>query len=104
MKSFVVLLSDKNKALMSKSLIRGHVAYLQLKWQEGTLKFCGPCTDGTALMVFECQTRAQAEALVAGDPFSKVSYYRHVEIKEIEPANPDNNFHLEQVQDFLSHK
>lgn len=97
MKNFVVLLSDKNRELMNETLINGHVDYLRLKWDEGCLKYCGPCTDGSALMILECKTREQAEDIVSNDPFSKVSYYQNVEIREIQPANPENNFLLEQV-------
>jgi uncharacterized protein YciI len=104
MKSFVVLLANKNKKLMNEPLIKGHVEYLQSKWDEGSLTFCGPCTDDTALMVLECDSYEQAKNIVSNDPFSKVSYYRDIDIKEIKPANPENNFHLQEVQSFLDSK
>jgi hypothetical protein len=97
MRQFVVLLSEKQKGLMTESLIRGHVAYLSQLSKEGVLRFCGPCTDGSALMLLQCSSAEEAQSLVEADPFSQVAYYANRRIVEIEEANEANEFHLHQV-------
>jgi uncharacterized protein YciI len=97
MRQFVVLLSEKQKHLMTEQLIRGHVAYLSKLSKEGSLRFCGPCTDGSALMILQCSSPEEAQKLVEADPFSHVAYYASRKIVEIEEANEANEFHLQQV-------
>jgi uncharacterized protein YciI len=104
MRQFVVLLSEKQKHFMTEQLIRGHVAYLSQLSKEGVLRFCGPCTDGSALMLLACSSPEEAEHLIEADPFSQVAYYANRKIVEIEEANEANGFHLQQVlQTLRSH-
>lgn len=97
MRQFVVHLSEKQKHFMTEQLIRDHVAYLGQLSREGVLRFCGPCTDGSALMLLVCSSPEEAQRLVEADPFSQVAYYANRKIVEIEEANEANGFHLQQV-------
>jgi uncharacterized protein YciI len=99
---FVVHLSNKQRHLMTEELIRGHVEYLRQLKQKGVLPFCGPCKDGTAIMILNCDTFEEAHQFVENDPFSKVGYYASRNIVEIEEANESNNFLLDEVLDYLS--
>ena len=89
---------------MCEELIKGHVSYLTSIWEKGQLLFCGPCNDGTAVMILKTDSLESAESLVKNDPFSEVKYYQSIEFKEVQDANPSNNFHLEEVLTFLNSK
>ncbi|MBA4495066.1 YciI family protein [Paenactinomyces guangxiensis] len=97
MKQFVVRLSDKQKHLMTAKLITDHVNYLRQLKEVGRLPFCGPCTDGTAIMILKADSREEAEKLLASDPFSAVDYYKSRDMIEVEEATLENNFHLDRV-------
>lgn len=103
MRQFVVFLSEKQKHLMTEQLIRDHVAYLSQLSKEGALRFCGPCADGSALMLLACSSLEEAQCLVAADPFSQVAYYANRKIVEVEEANEANGFHLQEVLQTLTH-
>lgn len=96
-KRFVCFLSGKQKDLMTKELIIRHVGYLKTLKQDGKLPFCGPCADGTAVMILAADTLEEARELVAADPFSKANYYRDRRIVELQEATIENNFHLDEV-------
>lgn len=102
MNHFVVHLSEKQRHLMTEELIRTHVAYLTKLSQAGALLFCGPCADGTALMILQCGDLEEANRLLQGDPFSAVNYYRSRRVVEIQAASEANNFHLQEVLDYLA--
>jgi uncharacterized protein YciI len=101
-KHFVVHLADKQRHLMTEQLIRDHVHYLTELSRSGALIFCGPCADGTALMILRCADVDEANRLLEGDPFSQVNYYRSRRIVEILAANEQNQFHLPMVLDNLA--
>jgi uncharacterized protein YciI len=98
---YLAHLNDKQRHLMTEELIRDHVEYLRALRAAGTLSLCGPCADGSALMVLATSDEDQARAVVEGDPFSKVGYYRSRRIVEFQPADDSNNYHLEEVLDHL---
>jgi hypothetical protein len=56
-----------------------HRAYLTKLLDAGQLAYAGPFEDGTgALIVYECATREEAEALIAADPFQAAGvFHRH---------------------------
>ena len=89
---------------MTKKLITGHVEHLNSLWDKGHLIFCGPCSDGSAVMILKAKSLSDVDRLVQDDPFTKVKYYQSIEIKEVQNANPGNNFHLEEVLDYLDSK
>ncbi|WP_096186555.1 YciI family protein [Evansella halocellulosilytica] len=97
MKKFIVSLSQKQKSLMPEELIMNHVTYLKSLKEKGVLPFCGPCTDGTALMIIDAPSFEIAKEYVEDDPFSKINYYKDRKIVEIEEATEDNEFLLQDV-------
>ncbi len=104
MKKFVVHLSSKQRELMTRELITAHAAYLKSLKKKGVLPFCGPCTDGTALMIIDAPTKEKAVEYVENDPFSKVNYYRDRKVVEIEEATIENDFLIDDVLDYLAKK
>jgi uncharacterized protein YciI len=102
MKQFFIFLSDKQRHLMTKQLIQDHVTYLGKLSKEGTLRLCGPCKDGSALMLLHCSSLAEAQHLVDEDPFSHVGYYTSRKIVEFEEASEANGFHLAEVLEMLN--
>lgn len=101
MKKFVVHLSNKQRDLMTEALIVAHVSYLKELKKRGVLPFCGPCVDGTALMIIDAPSYKEAEELVENDPFSKVNYYLDRKIVEVEEATMENDFLINDVIDYL---
>lgn len=99
MKTFVTYFSNKQRHLMTEKLIKDHASYLYGLKKKGVLPFCGPCKDGTALMIFKCSSYDDVSQFVENDPFSKVNYYMDRKIIEIEEANEENNFLLSDVLD-----
>lgn len=89
---------------MTEELIVGHVAYLRGLKEKGVLPFCGPCVDGTALMMIHASTVEEAGEVVENDPFSKVDYYLDRKIVEVEEATVENNFLIDDVLTYLRNK
>ncbi|MEH7355776.1 YciI family protein [Neobacillus drentensis] len=104
MKKFVVHLTNKQRELMTKELIMEHVAYLRKLKGAGVLTFCGPCVNGTALMIVNAPTYDKAKEYVESDPFSKVDYYIDRNILEVEEATLENNFLIDDVLTYLNQK
>ncbi|UOR12832.1 YciI family protein [Halobacillus amylolyticus] len=97
MKKFIVRLSNKQKELMNEDLMREHASYLRKLKGKGVLPFCGPCKDGTALMIIDVPTYQLAKQYVENDPFSRVDYYLTRDIVEIEEATIENDFLMGDV-------
>lgn len=91
MKQFVVHFSDKQRELMDEDLLQAHVDYLRQLKEDDVLPFCGPCEDGTAIMILSCDSREKAQKLVAADLFAERNYYRERNIVEVEEATTENN-------------
>ncbi|SEQ29022.1 hypothetical protein SAMN05216232_2146 [Virgibacillus subterraneus] len=104
MKKFLVHLSNKKRELMTKELIIDHVNYLKMLKERGVLPFCGPCVDGTALMIIDAPSYDKVRDYVENDPFSKVDYYIDRKIVEVEEATLENNFLLDDVLGYLNSK
>lgn len=104
MKKFIVRLSDKQKELMNEELMRQHALYLRELKEKEVLPFCGPCKDGTALMIIDAPSYQLAKQYVENDPFSKVDYYMTRDIAEIEEATIANDFLMEDVFKSLKSK
>lgn len=79
---------------MTPLLIKDHVAWLRKRSDAGELIFCGPCDDGTAILVLECATKEDAELIAASDPFAKANAYSARSIVNFRLASPENNFLL----------
>jgi uncharacterized protein YciI len=94
MRQFIVRLSEKQPELMTNTLIQDHVDYLRQLKSNSVLSFCGPCKDGTAIMILSCGSRDEAQKFVDDDPFSEVGYYNECRIVEVEEATEENGFLL----------
>lgn len=99
---FLARLDDKQRGLMTEELIRSHVGHLRAMREAGTLIMCGPCADGSALMILAADDLEQARAAVEADPFSQAGYYASRRIVEFQPADDTNNYHLDEVLDHLN--
>ncbi|MFC0524492.1 YciI family protein [Pontibacillus salicampi] len=97
MKKFVVFLSNKRRNLMTRELMAEHASYLESLKEKGVLPFCGPCKDGTALMILVADNYEEARSIVEEDPFARVDYYRERKIVEVEEATSENHFLVEKV-------
>ncbi|MFD1175285.1 YciI family protein [Paenibacillus puldeungensis] len=102
MKKFVVHLSNKQRHLMTEELVKAHAAYLKSLKEKGVLPFCGPCADGTGLMIIDAASYEEAKGYVDNDPFSKVDYYIDRKLVEVEEATIENNFLIDDVVAYLS--
>ncbi len=59
-----------------------HRAYLTKLLDAGRLAYAGPFEDGSgALIVYECGTREEAEALIAADPFNASGVFHKYTLK-----------------------
>jgi uncharacterized protein YciI len=91
---FLIRLSGAQPELMTPELVSEHVSYLHRLHDSGHLVLCGPCEDGTAIIVLRCSDRAEAERLAARDPFAHAGAYRERSIAAFRLATPENNFLL----------
>jgi len=93
-KKFIVKLSNKQKHLFNQELLAGHVEHLKHLTEIGVLQTCGPCDDGSAILILKADNIEQARSYVEADPFSSVDYYQNREISEFFEATMENNFWL----------
>lgn len=104
MKKFIVHLSNKQRELMTKELVMQHATHLKGLKEQGVLPFCGPCTDGTAIMILDAPSLEKAKEYVDSDPFSKVNYYMDRKIVEVDEATVENGFLVDEVIEYLDKK
>ncbi|ELZ78401.1 YCII-like protein [Haloferax larsenii JCM 13917] len=93
-KQFVVRLAEKQGQVLDEDLLVSHVEHLRDLDDRGILRFCGPCSDGTALLILACDSIEDAREIVERDPFAVANYYRDREVVEVEEATAENNFLL----------
>jgi uncharacterized protein YciI len=91
---FVVHLAPGNRASGSPELFIAHVAHLRRLAASGALRLCGPCDDGTALLILQCADADSAARLVDADPLVEVGYYGGRRIVGFREATPDNDYLL----------
>ena len=91
MKSFLVILSEKQPALFTDELLMAHVNHLKELQQQGNLILCGPFVDNQrALLIIRASEKAEVEAFIEQDPFIKSNYYQQFELHEFMEANDEN--------------
>ena len=85
---------DKEQHLHLRQQIRPeHVDYLK---EFGTRIWCaGPTLDNAgemngSMIIFECETRAEAEYFAANDPYAKGGLFREVQIQEWKKVLPQD--------------
>ncbi len=92
--AFLVRLSDKRPEAMTGEVIAQHVDWLRALHDEGRLIACGPCDDGTAIIVFKCATLDEAKRIALVDPFRLAGAVRSYEVVRMRLATPENEFLL----------
>lgn len=93
MKSFIILLSEKQSELLNDNLLQDHITYLKNLRDNGCLPICGPFSDNQgAVLVIRADSKSHAEELINGDPFIKNNYYKKFEIHEFMEANEENDW------------
>ena len=96
MKKFFVKLSNKQKHLFSQELLVGHVKHLKHLTEIGVLQTCGPCDDGSAILIIKADNIEMTRNYVEEDPFICAGFYKSVEITEFFEATMENNFFLSE--------
>lgn len=91
---FLIRLKGARPERMMPEIVAAHVGWLKTLHMDGLLALCGPCEDGTAIIVLRCGDREQAVAIADADPFAAVGAYAEREIVAIRVATPENNFLL----------
>ncbi|MCM2293687.1 YciI family protein [Allorhizobium sp. BGMRC 0089] len=94
MTHFLVRLADARSQLMTSSLVKAHVTWLHQLHNRGQLVLCGPCDDGTAIIVLRCETMEEASRISSSDPFAEAKAYSQRSIVKFNAATPENNFLL----------
>lgn len=93
MKSFLILLGEKQPKLLNDNLLQDHISYLKHLSDKGCLPICGPFSDNqSAVLVIRADSKSDAEEIVNSDPFIKNNYYKKFEIHEFMEANEENNW------------
>ncbi|MBV8802562.1 MAG: hypothetical protein JO131_06300, partial [Gammaproteobacteria bacterium] len=93
MKSFLVLLSEKQSDLLNESLLKDHISYLKILRKNGYLPMCGPFSDNQgALLILRANSKSHVEELISCDPFIKQNYYKKYKIHEFTEASDENNW------------
>ena len=99
MKSFLVLLKDKQPQLLNSTLLAEHINYLKDLHSKKHLSICGPFSDNQqALLVLKAVSKEQAEQLVSQNPFIQNRFYQNYEIQEFLESNEENNWLIEDEQ------
>lgn len=94
MAHFLVRLTDAKPERMTSSLVKDHVAWLSDLSRKGQLILCGPCSDGTAIILLQCSTQEDAEKIAGSDPFARENAYGERSVIGFRLASPENNFLL----------
>lgn len=93
MRSFLVLLGNKQTGSLRADLLEQHAQHLAAMSRLGRLRLCGPFTDGGgAVMVFSGRSAEEVEEWVMQDPFVRERYYGSYDIKEFTEATEANRW------------
>lgn len=93
MKTFLVLLSEKQPHLLNEVLLKTHIDFLKKLCTGGYLPICGPFTDNKgAVLVIKTDSLEHAEKMIKEDPFISQNYYKKFVIHEFMSAGDENNW------------
>lgn len=93
-KYFIIRLEGANPDAMTPNIVQEHVAWLsQLDDQEILLE-CGPCGDGTALILLRCGSLDEAVKISNSDPFATHRAYENRTVVAFRRATKENNYLL----------
>lgn len=93
-RAFLVRLSDRNPDATPREVVEQHVDWLRRLHREGRLAICGPCDDGTAIIVLNCATLEEATEIALADPFREAGTVKTYQIVQMRLAGPHNDFLL----------
>ena len=94
MAHFIVKLAGSQPDRTTRANVEAHVAWLHTLQDAGKLILCGPCDDGTAIIVLSCGTLEEATDLANSDPFAETGAYAERTVHTFRLATPENNFLL----------
>jgi|HubBroStandDraft_2_1064218.scaffolds.fasta_scaffold218334_2 uncharacterized protein YciI len=93
MKTFLVLLSEKQPQLLSDHMLKLHIDFLKKLRTDNHLPICGPFIDNSgAVLIIKVDSLVQAEEMVKKDPFISQNYYKKYSIHEFMVAGEENNW------------
>ncbi|HSW75726.1 MAG TPA: YciI family protein [Candidatus Saccharimonadales bacterium] len=107
MKTFLVLLSEKQPHLLNDYMLKSHIDFLKQLRVENLLPICGPFTDNNgAVLIIKADDLHKAEEIVKKDPFISQKYYQKYSINEFLAAGEENNWlsDVKQTKDNLQKK
>ncbi|KCZ86813.1 YciI family protein [Hyphomonas jannaschiana] len=94
MAHFIVKLAGACPERTNQANVEAHVAWLETLHDTGKLSLCGPCDDGTAIIVLSCGTLEEAIEIANSDPFVESGAYATRTVHAFQLATPENNFLL----------
>ena len=93
MKSYLVLLSEKQPQLSSDHLLKAHMDFLKQLRANDQLLLCGPFADNKgAVLIINAESKIHAEEMINQDPFIQQKYYKQFVVHEFIAASDDNNW------------
>jgi len=99
MKSFLVILKNKSKSKLERSLLEKHVRHLKNINNSSNLVVCGPFTDDSgAVLIIEANSQHDADTIIRIDPFIKEKFYADYSLTEFYRADESNNWLMEHGQ------
>jgi uncharacterized protein YciI len=93
-RTFLVRMGDRRPGATTPELIWQHVQWLRRLHGDSRLVACGPCDDGTAIIILRGSTLEEARKVAFADPFRAAGAVGVYEVVEIRLANPENDFLL----------
>lgn len=90
----MIRLEEARHDAMTSNIVQKHVAWLRDLGNKGVLLECGPCDDGTAIILLRCTTREEAIEISKSDPFSTYNIYETRTVIEFKRATKENNYLL----------
>lgn len=94
MAHFLIKLAGACPDRTTPALVEAHVTWLHALQDASKLVLCGPCDDGTAIIVVSCDTLADATHIAESDPFTGAGAYAERTVHGFQLATPANNFLL----------
>jgi len=93
MKSYLVILKDKQIEKLDNDLLISNIEYLKWLKLKEHLIICGPFQDNTsAVLILKTNSYESIEKIIKQDPFIINNYYGQYSIKEFIEANDENDW------------
>ena len=93
MKTFLILLCEKQQHLLNDHLLKSHIDFLKSLRVQNYLPICGPFVDNKgAVLIIKADSMEAAEKIIKQDPFINQNYYKKYVIHEFMVAGDENNW------------